>query len=162
VQAQREYARRLARATASWIRAEAHEHAWEKRDGLYWESQPGEEASPFGPLLAKAHAEGYGQQGEAASGAADAGAVQRLFTEGILTRQGRRAPGAGTTHHQRPHGRRLALLACPEVWGNSGVMTFMVNQQGKVYQKKPGREDGQVGEGDHGVQTLTKTWEPVK
>ena len=57
----------------------------------------------------------------------------------ILTRQGRHAPGG--KYDYVINGRMIAgfaLVAWPAEWGNSGVMTFIVNQQGKVYQKDLG------------------------
>ena len=107
-----------------------------KRDGLYWPSKPGEALSPLGPLIAQAHMEGYHHT------------IQLLNNEQapfhgyyfkILTSQGKNAPGGA--YDYIINGRMIAgfaLIAWPAEWGNTGVMTFIVNQQGKVYQKNLG------------------------
>jgi hypothetical protein len=65
----------------------------------------------------------------------------------ILTRQGEHAPGG--KHDYLINGRMIAgfaLVAWPAAWGNTGVMTFIVNQQGKVYQCGLGSQTVQVAE----------------
>ena len=58
----------------------------------------------------------------------------------ILTQQGSRAPAGKYKYVINGHMLAgFALVAWPEEWGNSGVMTFMVNQEGKVYQKNWGK-----------------------
>jgi hypothetical protein len=101
-----------------------------KKDGLYWETAAGEPASPFGPLVAEAHAEGYGQNTQGSGPHPFHGYIFR-----ILTRQGKDAPGGKMNYMS--HGnltKGFALVAYPEHWDQSGVMTFIVNQDGKVYQ----------------------------
>jgi hypothetical protein len=49
----------------------------------------------------------------------------------------------------------FALVAWPAEWGDTGVMTFIVNQQGKVYQKNLGSEDRENRQGHHHFMTLT-------
>jgi hypothetical protein len=110
-----------------------------KRDGLYWPATGGAPASPFGPLVAEAHAEGYG--GHKGSGPH---AFHGYFFK-ILTEQGRAAPGGSQDYlsdDQLKNG--FALVAYPENWNQSGVMTFIVNQDGKVYQSDLGEKSSRL------------------
>jgi len=98
-----------------------------KRDGLYWAVKPSEAQSPMGPLVASAHAEGY----------------KRLPYHGyyykILKAQGKNASGGAYSYmakHRMIGG--FALVAYPAEWGNSGIMTFLVNQDGTVHEKNLG------------------------
>ena len=105
-------------------------------DGLFWPAKPGEELSPLGPLVAQARVEGYRRTAKMLN---DAQAPYHGYYFKILTRQGGRAPGG--KYDYLINGRMLAgfaLIAWPAQWGNTGVMTFIVNQQGKVYQKNLG------------------------
>jgi hypothetical protein len=105
-------------------------------DGLFWPAQPGEELSPLGPLIAQARVEGYHHS---ASMLNDELAPYHGYYFKILTRQGKHAPGG--KYNYVINGRMIAgfaVVAWPAVWGNAGVMTFVVNQQGQVYQKNLG------------------------
>lgn len=103
------------------------------RDGLYWPAGPGEPDSPLGPLVASARAEGY-QRTPVAQPIPYHGYYYR-----ILTRQGANAPGGARDYIVDGHMRGgFALVAFPAKLGNSGVMTFLVNQTGIVYQKNLG------------------------
>ena len=103
-----------------------------KRDGLYWPVQEGEELSPLGPLVAQAAAEGYKKK------TSDADSFHGYhFRE--LDRQGVNARGGKKNYVIK--GRQTggyALIAYPARWGVSGIMTFVVNQDGVVYQKNLG------------------------
>jgi len=106
-----------------------------KRDGLYWETNAGEAASPLGPLFAEAQARGY-KPGTKASGGRQ---PYYGYYYRILTAQGPDAPGGAYDYVVR--GKMIggfALVASPAQWGNSGVMTFIVNQDGVVFQKDLG------------------------
>lgn len=117
-------------------------------DGLYWETAEGDPPSPLGLLVAGARAEGYGPQNHVASaksrssGGGTAGGRPHPFHGyyfKILTKQGPNAPGG--KYNYIINGNMIAgfaLVAYPDKWGNSGVMTFMVNQQGRVYEKNLG------------------------
>ena len=102
------------------------------KDGLYWPAQPGEEEeSPLGDFAASAAAEGY-RAGQ-----------QRIPYHGyyykVLTRQGPSAPGGALDYVVR--GKMIggfALVAYPAQYGNSGVMTFLVNHEGTIYEKNLG------------------------
>ena len=103
-----------------------------KRDGLYFETKVGEPPSPLGPLVARARDEGYSKRSSAP--VAYWGYYYR-----ILTAQGKDARDGA--YDYLAHGRLLggfALVAHPARYGVSGVMTFIVNQDGVVYQKDLG------------------------
>ena len=109
-----------------------------KRDGLYWPSSGDEPPSPLGEEFAAARAEGY-LQGGVYRGAPFHGYVYRL-----LTRQGPNASGGA--YDYVVNGELLggfALVAFPAEYGSSGVMTFIVNQDGVVYSRDlgPGTTD---------------------
>lgn len=102
-----------------------------KHDGLYWKVDDGEPASPAGPLLAAAAAEGYGD------GSAQTPYHGYLYR--MLFAQGPAA--AGGARDYRVDGALTggyALLAYPADYGASGVMTFMVSQDGVVWQRDLG------------------------
>ena len=107
------------------------------RDGLFWPAkQPGEELSPLGPLIARARVEGYQRTAKMLD---DEQAPYHGYYFKILTRQGKHAPGGKFNYVI--NGRMIAgfaLVAWPAEWGDTGVMTFVVNQQGKVWQKNLG------------------------
>ncbi len=110
-----------------------------KKDGLYWPVQENEAPSPFGPLVAEAHAEGYGLHRHAIPHAFHG------YYFKILTRQGEAAPGGKKNYLS--HGSLIggfALLAYPADWGQSGIMTFIVNQDGKVYQRDFGGQTARI------------------
>ncbi len=100
------------------------------QDGLYWPSEPGEDESPFGPFVAEAGAYAKGQA---------VGDPYRGYYFRVLKRQGAGVPGGA--YDYVINGNMIggfALLAWPADYGRSGVMTFVVNQQGRVYQKDLG------------------------
>lgn len=106
-----------------------------KRDGLYYVTKPGEPASPLGPLFDSATAAGYGK-GEGGKPAAYLGYHFR-----ILKSQGPDAPGGAYDYVAQ--GRLIgghALVAWPAAYGNSGIVTFVVNHDGIVYEKDLGPE----------------------
>jgi hypothetical protein len=108
-----------------------------KRDGLYWPTAEGGEPSPFGDLAAKASAEGYkvGQTPIPYHG----------YFYRILKRQGGDAPGGAFDYVVK--GKMIggfALVAYPAEYGNSGIMTFIVNHDGVVFQKDLGPDTGKI------------------
>ncbi len=106
-----------------------------KHDGLYWPAATGEELSPMGPLVAAAREEGY---------------IKEPRTPGkprpyhgyffhILTAQGDAAPGGKMSYIvDGKMTKGFAVVASPSSWASSGIMTFIVNQDGKVFQKNLG------------------------
>jgi hypothetical protein len=123
-------------------------------DGLYWETAEGENPSPLGQLVAEARTEGYGPRRRTARPAAKPAAEPGRPREPrpfhgyrfkILTAQGASAPGGKFSYVI--NGNMIAgyaLVAYPAKWGNSGVMTFIINQQGRVYQKNLGSDTGKI------------------
>lgn len=132
VEAQREYAGQDRMgdgvlAYAQYLLSTPGQH-----DGLYWPAQAGEPLSPLGPLIAAARGEGYRHTTRMLN---DQQAPYHGYYFKILTRQGKHA--AGGKYNYIINGRMIAgfaLVAWPAQWCNTGVMTFIVNQQGKVYQ----------------------------
>jgi len=118
-----------------------------KRDGLYWpaDEAKGEETSPFGPLVAE-------------SSAYLAGHVQgdpyRGYRFRTLTRQGANAPGGAYSYII--NGRMIAgfaMVAYPAAHGESGVMSFIVNHNGKIYEKN-------LGPGTAGIAAKMTAFDP--
>jgi hypothetical protein len=137
VDAQRDYAAKDRHADGLLEYAQKFGSSPGKRDGLYWPAKAGEEASPLGPLVASAHAEGYGGKGRQAP--------YHGYYYKILKRQGRDAPGGA--HDYVAHGRMIggfALVAFPARYGASGIMTFTVNQDGIVYEKNLGPDSARI------------------
>ena len=110
-----------------------------KHDGLYWAADPakGEEESPFGPLVAESAPYLKGHK---------AGDAYRGYHFRILTRQGKSA--AGGEYSYVINGRMIAgfaMVAYPAQYGQSGVMTFIVSHNGKVFEKNLGKNSAEVG-----------------
>ncbi len=103
-----------------------------KKNGLYWDSKAGGEQSPLGTRFAQAQKAGYAAQG---TGGQTAAPYHGYFFK-ILEGQGKDAAGGAYSYVVK--GNMLggfALVAYPAQYGNSGVMTFIVNHDGKVFQK---------------------------
>jgi hypothetical protein len=112
----------------------------DQKDGLYWPAAPGDDPSPLGPLVAEVHAAGYG--GKTAEGEPQPFKGYRFK---ILTAQGASAPGGAYSY--LINGNLIAgfaLVAYPAHWGESGVMTFIVNQWGKVYERNLGADSADL------------------
>lgn len=102
-----------------------------QRNGLYWPVSAGEAESPLGPLVADATEEGYGS-GRPVSGEPR---PYHGYYYRLLTAQGSSAPGGAMNYDV--NGRLIggfAAIAYPADYGNSGIMTFMVNYAGDLYQ----------------------------
>jgi len=111
-----------------------------KKDGLYWPAEAGADTSPLGELAAAAAAEGYRPGGG------------RMPYHGyyfkVLTKQGPSASGGLIDYVV--NGKMIggfALIAYPAQYGNSGVMTFLVNHQGIVYEKDLGPDTARLASG---------------
>jgi hypothetical protein len=126
-----------------------------KRDGLYWVPDEGEPESPLGPLVARAVEEGY-------TGSKDAGASPyHGYFFRILNAQGENAPGGALSYLADGRMTRgFAFLAYPAEYGKSGIMTFIANQRGVVYEKDLGGETGELAEAITRYDP-DKTWSPV-
>lgn len=110
-----------------------------RQDGLYWpaDAAKGEEESPLGPLITEgaAYVKGHAT-----------GDPYRGYYFRILTRQGKHAPGGA--YDYLINGRMIAgyaMVAYPAAYGVSGVMTFIVSQNGKVYEKDLGKDSTALG-----------------
>jgi hypothetical protein len=111
-----------------------------QHNGLYWKVAEGEPQSPIGPLVASAVAEGY------LKGQAGPPTPYRGYFFHILTRQGEHAPGGAKSfivNGKMTAG--FAFIAYPAEYRSSGVMTFIVNRDGIVYQKDLGKETESLG-----------------
>ena len=110
-----------------------------KFDGLYWpaDASKGDEPSPFGPLIAESSA--YLDKHES-------GDPYRGYRFRILTRQGKSA--AGGAYSYVINGRMVAgfaMVAYPAAYGESGVMTFVVNSAGRIFEKDLGKNTSAIG-----------------
>jgi hypothetical protein len=113
-----------------------------KRDGLYWPTAAGAKESPLGILVAKAKEEGYMKARKA--GESGPRPYHGYYFR-ILTSQGKNAPGGRFNYII--HGNMVAgyaLVAYPDRWGVSGVMTFIINQRGRVYEKNLGPKTAEI------------------
>jgi len=142
VDAQREYARKDRNENGLLEYAQKFRSEEGKKDGLYWESKEGEEESPLGPAVAKAVQEGYTNLQ-----ASDQPIPYHGYYYRILKAQGPHAPGG--PYDYMVDGKMIggfALVAYPAQYGNSGIMTFMVNQDGVVYQKNLGKNTAKIAQ----------------
>jgi len=110
-----------------------------KHDGLYWpaDAAKGEEESPFGPLLAESAPYLKGHK---------AGDAYRGYHFRILTTQGKNAKGGA--YNYVINGRMIAgfaMVAYPAQYGQSGVMTFIVSHNGKIFEKNLGKGSAEIG-----------------
>ena len=145
VEAQREYAMKDRDGDEVLEYAQKFMSSAGKKDGLYWPSNLDGEVSPLGPLVADAQAQGYRRK----PGAEDAEPqpFHGYFFK-ILTRQGKAAPLGKYSYII--NGKMIggfALVAWPAEYGESGIMTFIVNQQGRVYQKDLGPDTAKKAPG---------------
>jgi len=111
-----------------------------EKDGLYWEAREGEEQSPLGPLMAKAVKEGY-----TGKKSGDKPSPYHGYYYKILKAQGKNAPGGEYDYMVK--GKMIggfALVAYPAEYGNSGIMTFIVNHDGVVYEKDLGKDTEKI------------------
>ena len=129
-----------------------------KRDGLSWPVAEGEAESPLGPLVAQATEEGYfkgdGQDREGPD-------PYHGYIFRMLTAQGPHAPGGASSYVEGgAMTLGFALLAYPVAHGSSGIMTFIVNQRGIVYQKDLGPDTARIAESIEAFDP-DPGWEPV-
>jgi hypothetical protein len=122
-----------------------------KHDGLYWETQEGEEMSPLGPFFAQASSEGY----------ANLSPFHGYYYK-ILRGQGKYATGGAYDYVVK--GKMIlgyALIAYPAQYGNSGIMTFIVNQAGVIYEKNLGKNTVNIAKAMKKFNP-DKTWREIK
>jgi hypothetical protein len=136
VDAQREYARVARESDGLLTYAMKFRSDKGQKNGLYWRIKEGEALSPLGVLVANARAEGYSRKTSGGKPTPYHGYFYR-----ILTAQGPDAPGGA--YDYVVNGKMIggfAIVAYPAQFGVSGVMTFIVNHEGVVYQKDLGRD----------------------
>jgi hypothetical protein len=139
VDAQLDYAEKDRTGAGAGVYARRFVSQPDKKDGLYWPTSPGEEASPLGELVVQASTEGYRLGGTRAP-------FHGYFYR-ILSRQGPAARGGAMDYVVQ--GKMIggfALVAYPAVYRNTGVMTFVVNHDGVVYQKDLGRQTARLAQ----------------
>lgn len=137
VEAEQDYFDRVKRGTGTGTGTYAQRFfsTADAQDGLYWEAAEGEPPSPLGPLIDQARDEGY--PGDVAPDGKPRPYHGYLFR--ILTSQGPEAPGGAKSYLKDDAlTDGFAILAWPADFGNSGVMTFLVDQDGVVFQKNLG------------------------
>jgi hypothetical protein len=139
VDAQNEYAEKDRTGAGAGVYAERLVSEPGKKDGLYWPTAQGEEESPLGELFAAASRQGY-RTGEGRT-------PYHGYYYKILTRQGSAAAGGSADYVVS--GKMIggfALVAYPAHYRNSGVMTFLVNHNGTVFQKDFGAKTAELAE----------------
>jgi len=115
-------------------------------DGLFWENEEGEEVSPLGPLMAD-HTPGSGYHG---------------YFYKILKAQGESAKGGAYSYMLGDNMRAgFALIAWPEEYGESGVMSFIVSHSGIVYEQNLGPDGAEVAEAMT-IYNPEEGWTPTK
>jgi len=122
-----EYAQRLLSASGT-------------QNGLYWPDESGDDPSPLDEFVARADAQGYRKHQRL-------GEPYRGYLFRVLTRQGPTPPGGA--YDYVINGNMIAgfaLVAWPAEYGNSGITTFLVNQQGRVHQKDLGTDTAKLVE----------------
>jgi hypothetical protein len=142
VDAQREYASRDRNGDEVLEYAQRIGSTPGTKDGLFWSPDLDGEISPLGPLVADAQGAGYDMKGK---GSATSREPFHGYFFKILNRQGKHAPGGKYDYVINGHMiGGFALVAWPAEYGESGIMTFIVNQQGRVYQRDLGPKTGKL------------------
>ena len=140
VDAQREYAAKDRDTDGLFEYAQKFVSTPGTKDGLYWEAKPGEEESPFGDLFARATREGYKKTDNKPT-------PYHGYYFKILKAQGKNAPGGAYDYVVK--GRMIGgfgMVAYPANYGVSGVMTFVVNHDGIVYEKNLGKDTAKTAQ----------------
>lgn len=126
-----------------------------KKNGLYWDAKAGEPQSPLGPIMTRIRAEGYQMNPSAP-------VPYHGYYYRILTAQGKDAAGGAYSYIIK--GKMIggfAVVAYPAEYGNSGIMTFIVNHDGKVFQKNLGSNTAALAKSMKEYNP-DKTWTEVK
>ena len=138
VDAQDEYASKDRTGEGVGVYAQRFISEPDKKDGLYWPTAQGEEESPLGELFAQATHEGY---------VAGKHAPYHGYYYKILTRQGPNATGGAVDYVV--NGKMIGgfgLVAYPDEYRNSGVMTFIVNYRGEIFEKDLGPDTANIAQ----------------
>ena len=142
VDAQREYATKDRNKDGLLEYAQKFRSSPGKKDGLYWEAKEGEPSSPLGPLAAQAVKAGYKTESQGQP------TPYHGYYFKILTGQGKNARGGAYDYVVK--GKMMggfALVAWPAKYASSGVVTFIVNHDGVVYEKDLGPKTASVASG---------------
>jgi hypothetical protein len=135
VQSQIEYASKGHDGNSKGIYAKQFHSDAGEQDGLYWATSKGKPESPMGPLVASAAEEEVSKQSAATP------APYNGYFYKILTAQGPDALGGAKNYIvDGKLSGGFALIAYPAKYRSSGVMTFIVNQDGVVYQQDLGEQ----------------------
>jgi hypothetical protein len=122
-----------------------------KQNGLYWKTGEGEPESPIGPIIAYATSEGYSDKTEPFHG----------YYYHVLTAQGPAAPGGAKSYIVNgAMTQGFAFVAWPAQYRNSGVMTFVVNLNGVIYEKDLGAQTADQAKAITAIDP-DKTWRRV-
>jgi hypothetical protein len=156
VQSQVEYGSKGRDGNPSGIYAQRFHSNPGKQDGLYWPVSKGEPESPMGPLVASASA------AELARQPAESPVPYYGYFYRILTEQGPDAPGGAKSYivDGKLTGG-FALIASPAEYRSSGVMTFIVNQDGVIYQQDLGDQTADLASKITGYNP-DSSWEPAQ
>lgn len=151
VDAQREYALKDRDNDGLIEYAEKFMSDPDRHNGLYWKTAEGEELSPLGEFVAEARSEGYKE-----GASKDKPNPYRGYYYRMLMKQGSNASGGAYDYVVK--GSMIggfAVVAYPAQYDNSGIMTFIVNHDGVVYQKD-------LGEATEGIAKDMKIFDPDK
>jgi len=161
VHAQSEYARRGHDGKPEGLYAQKFPSDPGMQNGLYWAAKPGEPLSPLGNLVAEATSEGYFQEGTNPNPNRAPRPFHGYYFR-MLTAQGSGAPGGAKSYIVNGDmSGGFALAAWPADYGNSGVMTFIINQDGIVYEKDLGEETAALA-GQMKDYNPNETWSKVE
>jgi len=141
VTAQRRYAERGHDGAPAGVYARSFQSQAGKEDGLYWPTAKGQPRSPLGDLVAQAAIEGR---------ALNAGQPAPLngYYYRILTAQGANATGGALNYIvSGKMSKGFAMVAWPAQYDVTGIMTFLVNQDGIVYEKDLGPDGAKIAQG---------------
>jgi Protein of unknown function (DUF2950) len=123
-----------------------------QRDGLYWAADGDSEESPMGEIVARAMAQGYTDKHEPYHG----------YYFKVLTAQGPHAEGGEASYLDGDvMTKGFAMIAWPSNYGSTGIMTFVVDKSGIVYQKDLGSKTGEIAS-SYTAYNPDRTWTPVK
>jgi hypothetical protein len=151
VEAENEYAEKNRTAANIPVYAQKVISTPGQKDGLYWEGQTEDDESPIGEIVAKALAEGYTNKRDPYHG----------YYFRVVTGQGANAAGGSMSYLDNgAMTKGFALIAWPSNYGSTGIMTFVVDKSGIVYQKDLGRKTPEMAAA-YTAYDPDKTWKPV-
>jgi hypothetical protein len=151
VEAQHEYAEQNRGITNRPVYAEKIISSPGEHDGLYWPSSSESDESPIGEFIAKAIAQGYTNKHD----------PYRGYYFKVLTAQGPHVSGGEMSYLEDGRMTKgFALIAWPSNYGSTGIMTFVVDKSGIVYQKDLGGKTTQIA-GGYPAYDPDATWTPV-